>query len=311
EKKTQDIEMDHVNGNLIVFLFFLLLCRWKVVLLICFSLLNTGCSALHKVKGLVGKSVELSCHCKFPTHTIKLLYMQKYDSNNEEIMVAAYYFGEAIKDEYINEAFRNRTRIDLYEQVVELLDIRISDEGKYKCFVQNKTTGSVYTFEFLVTVTAKFTRPVVLKSGDSNDGNYTCFSSGGYPAHNVKWHFNPDLNTSDWFIVEEKKNKDPQTGLFNVSSTITINSPLNLNICCSVQNETSLTIETYIPTPDTPFDNMLVYAAVAAVAMITVCVVICIVWRMKKSCSLNISVRQPRIEDTNQEETTGIMESST
>ncbi|XP_041114572.1 ICOS ligand [Polyodon spathula] len=305
--------MDHANGNAITS-FHKTSAQWKVVLLICFLSLNTGCSALHEVKGLVGKSVELSCHCKFPNHTIRFLYMQKYVYSSDEITVAAYYSGEPIRDQDINEEFRNRTRIDLFEQVVELLDVRISDEGKYKCIVQNKATESVYTFELLVTVTAKFTRPVVLKSGGNNNVNYTCFSSGGYPAHSVQWHFNPDLNTSDWSTVEEQKIKDPQTGLFNVSSTITIHSLLNVNISCLVQNETSLAIETWIATPDTPdtpFDNMLVYAAVAAVAMATVCVVICIVWRTKKSCSLNVTVKRPRIEATNQEEEADIMESST
>ncbi|XP_066555382.1 T-lymphocyte activation antigen CD80 [Amia ocellicauda] len=208
-----------------------------------------------EIRGYVGQHVQLPCHNQSPNSEFTFLYLQKIDNNNNVIFVNGIHKSNSVENS-IHTMFKNRTMVNETNKTVDLWDLRTSDEGKYECIINYNFTK---TSHINLKIMSNYSQPKVVvvrnNSGRSSDTSCTvkihCFSSGGYPQKMVKWNFTKELNISLRITeVNKSAEQDPGNGLFNISSTIFVNSSGAFNVSCSVGEETSKEIEVCVDNPD-------------------------------------------------------------
>ncbi|XP_045396161.1 T-lymphocyte activation antigen CD80 isoform X2 [Lemur catta] len=143
--------------------------------------------------------------------------------------------------------YKNRTVIDITNNLsIMILDLRLSDMGKYTCVVQKLEKGS-YKREHLTSVTlsirAYFPKPSITASEtpSSNIRRITCSTSGGFPEPHLSWLENEkELNA-----INTTVSQDPETKLYTVSSELDFNVTSNHSFVCLIKYGDLTVSQTY------------------------------------------------------------------
>ncbi|XP_051899339.1 CD276 antigen-like isoform X2 [Pristis pectinata] len=191
------------------------------------------------VTGIVGESSLLPC---LDTNVGK-------EVNNEirvywqvaNQCIYAYYSGQEHPDQnYSNRAKLFTTEFKQGNFSLLLTDLQVSDEAKYICLIQLKTSSLGYSVVLKVTVTlqvaAHYAEPTLTSEGQQGEGKsvrLTCSSWGGYPEPIVHW-------TSGFLNIDENSTAENFTNcsreqLCNVTSVLWAHTALN-SITCKIYN---------------------------------------------------------------------------
>ncbi|XP_061072759.1 butyrophilin subfamily 1 member A1 isoform X2 [Conger conger] len=183
-----------------------------------------------------------------------------------------------------NKMFINRTVLGPSMAWVDLLDVRVNDEGVYHCVLVDGTTITK-TLTLYLKVRANYSAPVVTvthsnKSVCGGSCLVTCSSSGGYPNTNVTWTFQPQTAGTQGMELSRISEQNNVTGLYTVSSSIFINCSQLLNITCTVGGVVSQQEEICNISANDSFDWVVITATAVTATMFTLVLVI-LVKRLK------------------------------
>ncbi|XP_044210968.1 T-lymphocyte activation antigen CD86 [Thunnus albacares] len=218
------------------------------------------------LRGEVGQNVTFHCPSE-KQRTIKLFYFQR-----DNKFVNGFH---ALKN--VPEPWEN-TRLN--KTAVQMFNLKVSHSGNYDCIIQYSDNQFAPTHIHL-SVTANYSKPNVTISCDKNHG-YSCLvicaSQGGYPQRKMRWSGAVTGNTSSqmWKVLNSSEVPDPNTMLFNSSSTASFNCSYGEQkfLSCSVGNVTSELFNVCVP--QEPADNSDDHSMIARVAAICAVVVVVI-----------------------------------
>ncbi|XP_064425365.1 CD276 antigen-like [Latimeria chalumnae] len=143
---------------------------------------------------LYGSDVILSCtfpHGHSSDTREPIIIWQKKKSSGLDDVVHSYYYQQDQLD-LQDEAYRNQTQMFPEEfhkgnASLKLMRVRLTDEGTYLCYVENKEVSGQYCRD--VVVAAPYTEPNLTFDLSNQDGYILLVltSSGGYPSAAIQW----------------------------------------------------------------------------------------------------------------------------
>uniref|UniRef100_A0A671TN25 Ig-like domain-containing protein n=1 Tax=Sparus aurata TaxID=8175 RepID=A0A671TN25_SPAAU len=164
---------------------------------------------------------------------------------------------------------------------LKLSRVRISDEGRYRCFIPDVGDSSVQLIPGAVS------SPFIVRIERSSSGHVVlqCDSTGWYPEPEVFW-LDGEGNLLSAGPTETVRGPDD---LYTVSSRVTVEKRRSNSFTCRVQqNSTNQTRETHIHVPDDFFkepsgSGSSVAAVIFALAGVTSVLAACFVfWKRKQ-----------------------------
>ncbi|XP_039373463.1 butyrophilin subfamily 1 member A1-like [Mauremys reevesii] len=187
----------------------------------------------HPVTAVVGEAAVLPCHLS-PRMSAENMEVRWFQSDFLSF-VHLYQHG---KDQYRNQMPDYRGRTELLKAGItagnvslQILNIRLSDEGQYHCFVQD---GSFYEEAPLeLKVAALGSNPLISVESHQDGGiRVVCQSAGWYPEPKVLWR---DRRGQELPSLSEAKSLG-DSGLFETENSIIIKEHSNQNLSCWVRN---------------------------------------------------------------------------
>ncbi|KAL6471909.1 hypothetical protein MHYP_G00205590 [Metynnis hypsauchen] len=256
----------------------------RLLLLLVSALGPTTCggSAVQEVRGTVGGAVRLKCNIS-ASLPVKGVYFQKKNlSGSYEILVNGFYTS-SVEGFLLNE-YRNRTRVNRTERSLDLWNLKVSDEGHYKCFFMPQDTLKDYDTIFHLTITANYSVPTVTvqECSDRGEGALSCelgcSSSGGYPLTKMNWTVSGGSNEAHLQEGSNKSMADKHSGVWNISQTIRLNCTQPTNVSCSVGGAVSPPLSICIHSPPEPMFKVII-ASVMLFVFIFILLSVLIRWR--------------------------------
>ncbi|XP_039542338.1 butyrophilin subfamily 1 member A1-like [Pimephales promelas] len=149
------------------------------------------------------------------------------------------------------QSYRGRTKL-IHQELqrgdasLKLSTVRVSDEGRYKCFIQSKSRYDDVTVD--VRVEAVGRPPVITVVGFDGSGGFhlQCESEGWYPEPDLEW-----LDSEGVSLSSETTETHRNTDRFNVKHTITVYDS-NDKIHCRIKLRHHM-LETLINTTNNMF----------------------------------------------------------
>ncbi|KAM4544108.1 uncharacterized protein V3H82_021912 [Fundulus diaphanus] len=129
-----------------------------------------------------------------------------------------------------DQRFRDRTSLfkdqfPRHNYSLKLTEVRIQDEGRYKCFIST-TTGNRYSF-----INLKVEAPVSKVSLSQVENRITCSSDGIYPEPELTWSINPPSTALQNRTTVQQTDKQ----LYSISSSLMVSgSGSDLTYSCTV-----------------------------------------------------------------------------
>ncbi|CAM4653508.1 unnamed protein product [Lepidochelys olivacea] len=187
----------------------------------------------HPVAAIVGEDIVLPCHL-FPRMSAENMEVRWFRSEFLSF-VHLYQHG---KDEYGQQMPEYHERTELLKAgimdgnvALRIVNVRPSDEGEYRCFVQDGIFNEEAVLE--LKVEASGSAPQISVEGYQDGGiRMVCQLAGWYPEPEVLWR-----DRSGQFLSSstETKSQDGH-GLFEIKSSIIITENSNQNLSCSIRN---------------------------------------------------------------------------
>ncbi|XP_030399620.1 butyrophilin subfamily 1 member A1-like isoform X2 [Gopherus evgoodei] len=184
------------------------------------------------VTAIVGEDTVLPCHLS-PRISAENMEVRWFRSEFTSF-VHLYQHG---KDEYEQQMPDYHERTELLKASImdgnvalRISNVRPSDEGEYRCFVQD---GVFYEEAVLeLTVEASGSAPQISVEGYQDGGiRMVCQLSGWYPEPEVLWR-----DHSGQPLSSTKTKSTDGRGLFEIKSSIIITENSNQNLSCSIRN---------------------------------------------------------------------------
>ncbi|XP_065271441.1 butyrophilin subfamily 1 member A1-like [Emys orbicularis] len=187
----------------------------------------------HPVTAIVGEDIVLPCHLS-----------TRMSAENMEVrwfrseftwFVHLYQHG---KDQYEQQMPEYHERTELLKASImdgnvalRIVNVRPSDEGQYRCFVQDGVFHEEALLE--LKVEASGSAPQISVEGYQDGGiRMVCQLAGWYPEPEVLWR---DRSGQLLSSSIKTKSKD-ERGLFEIKSSIIITENSNQNLSCSIRN---------------------------------------------------------------------------
>ncbi|KAM3589940.1 uncharacterized protein V6R79_000316 [Siganus canaliculatus] len=169
----------------------------------------------------------------------------------------------------------NENKLKRGDLSLKLVKVKLTDAGKYKCFVPTLDMESVVEL-----VVGSVSSPHIQVSKVNNGGVVECKSSGWYPEPEVVW-----LDAEGKLLSEPKETTRGGDGLYTVSSRVTVEKKHSNGFTCRVQQQNiSQTRETRIQVPADLFmlqlSSAVRFSIVVAVSFMVVVTVFVIVWKV-------------------------------
>uniref|UniRef100_A0A8C3T0H9 Ig-like domain-containing protein n=1 Tax=Chelydra serpentina TaxID=8475 RepID=A0A8C3T0H9_CHESE len=187
----------------------------------------------HPVTAIVGENIVLPCHLS-PRMSAENMEVRWFRSEFTSV-VHQYHEG---KDQYGQQMPDYRGRTELLKAGImdgnvslQILNIRLSDEGQYNCFVQD---GPFYEEALMELKIAGLGSAPLISVESHQDGGIrvVCQSAGWYPEPKVLWR---DLSGQELPSLSEAKSLG-DSGLFETENSIIIKEHSNQNLSCWIRN---------------------------------------------------------------------------
>ncbi|KAI5104752.1 butyrophilin-like protein 3, partial [Silurus meridionalis] len=169
---------------------------------------------------VAGEDLVLPCFIKFNTSVVDMR-VEWFRLNVEDSLVHLYMDHE---DRNENQAPSYRKRTSVFKEELQkgnaslkLSALRVSDEGEYKCFIEDKSQSDDITVN--VIVEAQGSQPVIMMENYDNSGgiHLVCESRGWNPEPEILW-----LNREGDTLPAEDTQIHRDTEGFSVKSSITV-----------------------------------------------------------------------------------------
>nr|XP_057936109.1 programmed cell death 1 ligand 1 isoform X2 [Doryrhamphus excisus] len=196
----------------------------------------SGSTALIQLTREIGENVTISCPVE--RQKIKFFYLQK-----AQVFVNGFHASKKIEKKWEN------TNVVRGNATVQMLHLNASHNGDYDCHIQYDGRENVSSTVIHLSVTARYSKPKITMSCDDNICLVTCASHGGYPLANLTWN-DVDHNSSQWWkVLNVSEERDPDTWLYNTSSTSSFNCSdvKKRQISCCVGDVTSDVLSVCVP----------------------------------------------------------------
>ncbi|XP_039358213.1 butyrophilin subfamily 1 member A1-like [Mauremys reevesii] len=185
------------------------------------------------VTAIVGEDTVLLCHLS-PKMSAENMEVRWFRSEFTWF-VHLYQHG---KDEYEQQMPEYHERTELLKAgimdgnvALRIVNVRPSDEGEYRCFVQDGVFHEEAVLELMVE--ASGSAPQISVEGYQDGGiRMVCQLAGWYPEPEVLWR---DRSGQLLSSSTKTKSKDGR-GLFEIKSSIIITENSNQNLSCSIRN---------------------------------------------------------------------------
>uniref|UniRef100_A0A672QFN5 Ig-like domain-containing protein n=1 Tax=Sinocyclocheilus grahami TaxID=75366 RepID=A0A672QFN5_SINGR len=176
--------------------------------------------AADTVFAVAGEDVILPCSVK-PLMSVVNMRVEWNRSDLRGSLVHLYDDHEDRNTDQI-QSYRGRTKL-IHQELqrgdasLKLASVQVSDEGRYKCFIQSKSWFDDTTVD--VKVEALGTPPVITVDGfdDSGGLHLQCESEGWYPEPVLEW-----LDSKGVSLSSETTETHRETDRFSVKHTITV-----------------------------------------------------------------------------------------
>ncbi|XP_064330025.1 butyrophilin subfamily 1 member A1-like isoform X1 [Phalacrocorax carbo] len=185
------------------------------------------------VTAVVGEDVVLPCRLspRLNAENMEVLWFQSIISNH------IHYYRSGWDDySFQNPQYRGRTELSkeglsVGNVSLRILSTRLSDEGQYRCRVQDGDSYEEASVELQVAVSGS---SPLLSVEDAQDGGVRvrCQATGWYPKPEMVWR---DVQGQQLPPVTQSNSQD-QSGLFEVEKSIVIQRNTEQNVSCSVRN---------------------------------------------------------------------------
>ncbi|XP_030399656.1 butyrophilin subfamily 1 member A1-like isoform X2 [Gopherus evgoodei] len=187
----------------------------------------------HPVTAIMGEDIILPCHLS-PKMSAENMEVRWFRSEFTSF-VHLYQHG---KDEYGQQMPEYHGRTELLKAgivdgnvALGIVNIRLSDEGQYRCFVQDGVFHEEAVLE--LKVAASGSAPHISVEGHQDGGiRVVCQSAGWYPEPKVLWR-----NLKGQPLSSSTKTKsEEEYGLFEIRNSIIITENSNKNLSCAIRN---------------------------------------------------------------------------
>ncbi|KAI5104493.1 butyrophilin-like protein 3 [Silurus meridionalis] len=237
---------------------------------------------------VAGEDLVLPCFIKAKTSAVDMT-VEWYKLDKENSLVHLYKDHDDVNE---NQAQTYRGRTSVFKEELQkgntslkLSALRVSDEGEYKCLVENKSMSNEITVHVIVEVQGS--QPVItLESYDNSGGiNLVCESRGWKPEPEVLW-----LDRKGVTLPAEDTQIHRETEGFSVKRHITVYdySDSNRFYCRLLQKHHMMETEIIINSPFFSSGKwivgILVSSCLIAAGLILISVVLC-----NKACEFQFS----------------------
>uniref|UniRef100_A0A674J2H5 Butyrophilin subfamily 1 member A1 n=1 Tax=Terrapene triunguis TaxID=2587831 RepID=A0A674J2H5_9SAUR len=187
----------------------------------------------HPVTAIMGEDIILPCHLS-PKMSAENMEVRWFRSEFTSF-VHLYQHG---KDEYGQQMPEYHGRTELLKAgivdgnvALGIVNIRLSDEGQYRCFVQDGVFHEEAVLELKVAASAS--APHISVEGHQDGGiRVVCQSAGWYPEPEVLWR-----NLKEQPLSSSTKTKsEEEHGLFEIKNSVIITENSNKNLSCAIRN---------------------------------------------------------------------------
>ncbi|XP_043091674.1 butyrophilin-like protein 3 isoform X1 [Puntigrus tetrazona] len=173
------------------------------------------------VFAVAGEDVILPCSVK-PSISVEDMRVEWFRSDLKDSQLVHLYEDHEDRNTEQIVSYRGRTELTHQElqrgdASLKLSSVRVSDEGRYKCFIQSKSWNDDATVNVRVEVVG--TPPVITVDGfdDSGGLHLQCESEGWYPEPVLEW-----LNREGVSLSSDTRVTHREADKFSVKHTITV-----------------------------------------------------------------------------------------
>uniref|UniRef100_A0A8C8VFS4 Ig-like domain-containing protein n=1 Tax=Pelusios castaneus TaxID=367368 RepID=A0A8C8VFS4_9SAUR len=200
---------------------------------------SSGCSEFRvfgpdgPVTAAVGEDIVLSCHLS-PRMSAEKMEVRWF-RDTVTSYVHLYEYGKDQFDQQMPD-YHGRTEllkagISDGDVPLRIVNIRLSDEGQYRCLVQDGTFHEEAVLE--LKVAASGSAPHIFVEGHQDGGiRVVCQSGRWYPKPEVLWR---GLSGQPLSFANETKSEE-EHGFFEINNSIIIMENSNQNLSCSLRN---------------------------------------------------------------------------
>ncbi|XP_073702756.1 butyrophilin-like protein 3 [Garra rufa] len=182
---------------------------------------------------VAGEDVILPCSVK-PNTSVVDMRVEWFRPDLKEAQLVHLYEDHEDRNTDQIQSYRGRTKLNHQELLtgdtsIKLSSVQISDEGRYKCFIQSKSWYDDVTVNVSVEVVGR--PPVITVDGFDHSGglHLQCESEGWYPKPDLEWLDSEGVSLSSE-TTETHRNADR----FSVKNTITVHHSVS-KIHCKVK----------------------------------------------------------------------------
>uniref|UniRef100_A0A8C8REI5 Ig-like domain-containing protein n=1 Tax=Pelusios castaneus TaxID=367368 RepID=A0A8C8REI5_9SAUR len=185
------------------------------------------------VTAAVGEDIVLSCHLS-PRMSAEKMEVRWF-RDTVTSYVHLYEYGKDQFDQQMPD-YHGRTEllkagISDGDVPLRIVNIRLSDEGQYRCLVQDGTFHEEAVLE--LKVAASGSAPHIFVEGHQDGGiRVVCQSGRWYPKPEVLWR---GLSGQPLSFANETKSEE-EHGFFEINNSIIIMENSNQNLSCSLRN---------------------------------------------------------------------------
>ncbi|XP_074875238.1 butyrophilin subfamily 1 member A1-like [Buteo buteo] len=280
-----------------------------VIIFFGFHVRQLGCAQFrvlgpdHPIVAIMGEDVVLPCRLS-PGLNAENMEVRWFRTQFS-VYVHLYHSGQ---DHYSSQMPEYQGRTEFLKEGISagnaslrILRTRLSDEGRYQCFIKDGDFYEEATLELNVAVSGS---SPLLSVEDYQDGGIRvgCRASGWYPKPEVLWR---DFQGQQLPSVTESSSQG-QDGFFEVEKSIVIQRNAKQNVSCSIRNtrlpqEKDLTVSISDPffTKDSPW--MAALFATLAVCVPSLVIVILFVLRLRAQHAIELEKRNAEIRDRDME----------
>ncbi|XP_073683439.1 butyrophilin subfamily 1 member A1-like [Garra rufa] len=193
---------------------------------------NKVVGSVDPVFAVAGDDVILPCSVK-PNISVVDMRVEWSRLDQKDSQLVHLYEDHEDRNTEQSQSYRRRTKLNQQElpkgnASLKLSSVKISDEGRYKCFIQSKFWYDDATVDFKVEVLGS--TPVITVDGFDHSGGLRlqCESEGWYPEPDLEW-----LDSEGVSLNSETTETHRNTDGFSVRHTITVHQSGKIH--CSVK----------------------------------------------------------------------------
>ncbi|XP_059397558.1 butyrophilin-like protein 3 [Carassius carassius] len=220
------------------------------------------------VFAVAGEDVILPCSVK-PSISVVDMRVEWFRSDLKNSQLVHLYEDHDDRNTNQSQSYRGRTKLNPQElqrgdASLKLSSVQVSDEGRYKCFIQSKSWSDYASLD--ISVEAVGSPPVITVDGFDQSGglHLQCESEGWNPKPDLEW-----LNSEGASLSSETTEMQRNTDGFSVKHTLTVQHRDD-KIHCRVRLRHHM-LETLILTSSksfNPWRTLIILSSIAAVLIV-------------------------------------------